>query len=118
MVTKYVGLAVAAGLNWKALEAMDEATLERRLLASPRPSDTYAQADYGRIHQELARKGVTLMLLWEEYRNGITHAMGSAVNPRYIQAQARYSSFNTTARPPSPHLYLQSTRLPEFLASH
>jgi transposase len=67
VVTKYVGLAVAAGLNWQAIAAMDEAELERRLLASPRPGDTYAQADHGRIHQELGRKGVTLMLLWEEY---------------------------------------------------
>src|SRR5664279_4339406 len=61
VVTKYVGLAVAAGLNWKSIETMDEATLERRLLASPRPSDTYAQPDYGRLHQELPRKGMTLM---------------------------------------------------------
>jgi transposase len=67
VVTKYVGLAVAAGLDWQAIATMDEATLERRLLASPRPSDIYAQADYARIHQELGRKGVTLMLLWEEY---------------------------------------------------
>ena len=50
-----MGLAVAAGLDWQAIAAMDEATLERRLLASPRPGDTYAQADYGRIHQELGR---------------------------------------------------------------
>jgi len=67
VVTKYVGLAVAAGLDWPAVAAMDEATLERRLLAVPRPSDAYAQADYGRIHQELRRKGMTLALLWEEY---------------------------------------------------
>lgn len=32
IVTKYVGLAVAAGLDWPAIAAMDEATLERRLL--------------------------------------------------------------------------------------
>jgi hypothetical protein len=63
VVTKYVGLAVAAGLNWKAIEAMDEATLERRLLASPQTRQTYAQTDFGHIHQELSRKGVTLMLL-------------------------------------------------------
>jgi transposase len=67
VVTKYVGLAVAAGLDWPAVSAMDEATLERRLLASPRPSDIYAQADFGRMHQELGRKGMTLTLLWEEY---------------------------------------------------
>ena len=56
VVTKYVGLAVAAALTWQDIAAMNEATLERRLLASPRPSDSYAQADFGRIHQELARK--------------------------------------------------------------
>ena len=61
VVTKYVGLAVAAGLDGTAVAGMDEATLERRLLASPRPSDTYARPDYGRIHQELGRKGMTLM---------------------------------------------------------
>lgn len=42
-ISKGVGLAVAAGLDWQAIAAMDEATLERRLLASSRPSDTYAQ---------------------------------------------------------------------------
>ena len=46
VVTKYVGLAVAARLDWQAIAAMDEATLERRLLASPRPSDTYAPVSY------------------------------------------------------------------------
>ena len=29
---------------------------------------------------------------------GITHAMESGINPRYVQAQARHSSLNTTAR--------------------
>ncbi len=36
VVTKYVGLAVAAALDWQAIAAMDEATLERRLLAPRR----------------------------------------------------------------------------------
>lgn len=29
---------------------------------------TFAQPDYAEVHQELKRKGVTLILLWEEYR--------------------------------------------------
>ena len=49
VVTKYVGLAVAAGLDWAQLAAMDEATLERRLLPAPRPGDMYAVPDWGRI---------------------------------------------------------------------
>lgn len=67
VVTKYVGLAVVASLDWPTVAALDEATLERRLLASPRPSDNYALADFARMHQELGRKGMTLTLLWEEY---------------------------------------------------
>jgi hypothetical protein len=38
VVTKCVALAVAAALNWPSLAAMDQATLERRLLASPHPT--------------------------------------------------------------------------------
>lgn len=96
VVTKYVGLAIAAGLDWQAMAAMDEATLERRLLASPRPSDIYAQADYGRIHQELARKGVTLTLLWEEYcaQVGDEHSADNPIKPwRYSQFCENYRQF-------------------------
>jgi transposase len=96
VVTKYVGLAVAAALDWQAIATMDEATLERRLLPSPRPSDTYAQPDFGRIHQELARKGVTLTLLWEEYcaQVGDEHSADNPVKPwRYSQFCENYRQF-------------------------
>jgi len=89
VVTKYVGLAVAAGLDWTAINAMDEATLERRLLPYPRPSDVYAQADFGRIHQELARKGMTLTLLWEEY----CAQVGDEFDPHRPVKPWRYTQF-------------------------
>ena len=95
VVTKYVGLAVAAGLDWVA-SAMDEAALERRLLASSRPSATYARADFGRIHQKLGRKGVTLMLLWEEYcaQVGDEHSAELPLKPwRYSQFCENYRQF-------------------------
>ena len=96
VVTKYVGLAVAAGLDWPAIAAMDEATLERRLLPTPRPSDVYAQADYGRIHQALHRKGMTLALLWEEYcaQVGDEYDPNNPVKPwRYSQFCENYRQF-------------------------
>lgn len=68
VVTKYVGLAAAAGLDWAAVQSLDDVTLERRLLACPEKPRQHVQPDFGRIHHELRRKGVTLMLLWEEYR--------------------------------------------------
>ena len=66
-MTKYVGLVVAAGLGAAFIASMDEASLERRLQVSPRPGETCAQADHGRIHQEPGRKGVTLMLARLKY---------------------------------------------------
>ena len=35
VVTKYVGLAAAAGVDWQEVQGLDEAVLERRLLAGP-----------------------------------------------------------------------------------
>jgi hypothetical protein len=66
VVAKYVGLAATAGLDWAQVQDLDEAALERRLLASPEKPHGHVQ--YGRIHHELRRKGMTLMLLWEENR--------------------------------------------------
>lgn len=68
VVTKYVGLAAAAKLDWATVQACDEAVLEQRLLNLSGRSRGHVQPDYGRIHHELRRKGVTLMLLWQEYQ--------------------------------------------------
>jgi transposase len=68
VVTKYVGLAAAAGLNWAAVQDADETTLERRLLVALECPRDHVQPDYGRLHHELRRKGMTLMLLWDEHR--------------------------------------------------
>lgn len=68
VVTKYVGLAAAAGLDWSMVQEADESALERRLLTGPECPRDHVQPDYGRLHHELRRKGMTLMLLWEEYR--------------------------------------------------
>lgn len=68
VVAKYVSLAAAAGLDWQTIQTLSETALERHLVGGrpDRPSH-YVLPDYGRIHQELRRKGMTLMLLWEEY---------------------------------------------------
>ena len=36
-------------------------------MGTPQRASGFVQPDYGRIHQELRRKGMTLMLLWEEH---------------------------------------------------
>ena len=65
-VTKYCALAATAGLDWSAIAAMSETDLEHRLFGSSLAAN-YVRPDYARMHQELRRKGVTVMLLWQEY---------------------------------------------------
>jgi transposase len=67
---KYVVRAKAAGLSWPLPEGMDEAALEALLFAPP-PKAAQAergQPDWAAVHRELRKKGVTLQLLWQEYR--------------------------------------------------
>jgi transposase len=83
VVAKYAALAAAAGLDWPAIQTLSETALARRLIQDrASQSSVHARPDYGRIHQELRRKGMTLMLLWQEY---------VAAHPG--QAAYRYSQF-------------------------
>ena len=68
VVSKYLGLAGAAGLDWEATAPLDEASLERRLLGRSVAETQVIEPDFARVHIELRRKGVTLALLWQEYR--------------------------------------------------
>lgn len=68
VVTKYVGLAAAADLDWTTVPALDEAALEWRLLVAPEQPRDHVQPDYGRLHQMLRGKGMKRMLLWKEHR--------------------------------------------------
>jgi transposase len=71
-VSEYLRRATEAGLSWPLPVDLDEARLERLLF--PPPPDLPAQArgipDWTHIHGELKHKGVTLFLLWQEYREG------------------------------------------------
>ena len=72
-VAKYAKAAEVAGLTWPLPEALSDVALSELLLGAPTapaaPSQ-YAAPDFPVVHQELKRKGVTLQLLWQEYREG------------------------------------------------
>src|SRR5712691_5941366 len=69
-VGEYLRRARVIGLAWPLPEGMDEAELERRLFtpAGFHDGSTKPLPDCAKLHEELKRRGVTLMLLWEEYR--------------------------------------------------
>jgi len=68
VISKYTQAAEAAGLSWPLPEGMDDTTLSARLFPLATVVREHAMPDCAMIHQELKRKGVTLMLLWEEYQ--------------------------------------------------
>jgi transposase len=69
-VAEYLRRAAEAGLSWPIPAALDEAALERRLFPPPPvlPGRERGIPDWSVIHTERQRKGVTLFLLWQEYR--------------------------------------------------
>lgn len=69
-VAETVYRAKAAGLSWPLPEDLDDTHLEARLYPAAPPLTTTPRAvpDWAALHQELARKGVTLALLWQEYK--------------------------------------------------
>ena len=67
-VSEYLRRAAEAGLCWPLPPELDEAALEARLFRTPAPTAERVAPDYSWIHQQLKRVGVTLYLLWEEYR--------------------------------------------------
>ena len=68
-VWTYATRLKAAGLRWPLPPDMDDAALER-LVYPPAPSSRVRrpEPDWPVVHWELNRRGVMLLLVWEEYR--------------------------------------------------
>ena len=73
-VADYLTRARRAGIS--AASAHDDGALERALYPPPPalPAASRGWPDFATVHRELKRKGVTLFLLWEEYKS--THPNG------------------------------------------
>ena len=69
-IAEYVRRAAVIGITWPIPEEIDDTALERRLFAPAgyNPPRSKPLPDWGHVHAELRRRGVTLALLWEEYR--------------------------------------------------
>ncbi len=69
-VADHLARARAAGLDWPLPDDLDDAALEARLFSSAAlpPGPARPLPDWADVHRELRRKGVTLQLLWFEYK--------------------------------------------------
>ena len=75
-VARTLRRAKGNGLSWPLPEEMDERALEEKLYKKriTVPASDRPLPDWSQLHKELKRKGVTLQLLWQEYK--VTHPDG------------------------------------------
>ncbi|NAT45259.1 IS21 family transposase, partial [Pseudomonas syringae pv. actinidiae] len=73
-VGEYLNRFAASGLTWPSV--LTDSELQRHLFPPPPdvPSDQRPMPDWAHVHAELRRPGVTLALLWQEYR--LAHPQG------------------------------------------
>jgi transposase len=98
-VAEYLARASGAGLPWPLPHDLDDAALEKMLYPPPlQPPARRPEPDWNYVNSELKRKGVTLLLLWQEYKE--QHPEGY----QYSQFCDRYrqwrNSVNVTMRLP------------------
>ena len=90
----YLRRATEAGLSWPAAEALDDRALEALLVPpAPEPGACRPLPEWSTVHRELRRKGVTLQLLWLEYK--AAHPDGF----QYTQFVTRYRAWEDTVDP-------------------
>lgn len=108
-VSKYCNLAGQAGLTWPMLERLNDTEIERllqphALMVAPARR---IEPDYVQVHRELKRKGVTLTLLWEEYRG----AHPGEATYRYTQFTQRYRDFAASLKRSMRQTHLAGEKL-------
>ena len=69
------------GISWPLDDDITNADLERLFFLNKyKNACLYVEPDYQYIHRELAKPGVTLTLLWEEYRSKVLRGRKDALH--------------------------------------
>jgi transposase len=66
--------AAEAGLGWGTAQGMTNTELSARLFPKEAAAPHFKMPDYEAVHREMGKSGVTLSLLWAEYREACQEA--------------------------------------------
>lgn len=90
----YLARAKAAGISWPLPEGISEQELYDKLFLPVAPSSLQRPLpDWENVHRELRKKGMTLRLLWREYRDIHPDGLG------YTQFCGHYRDYVKTITP-------------------
>ncbi len=93
-VSDYLSRAKAAGLTWPLPDDMTDETLFSMLfLPTSKADKKHVKADWEQIYKEYRKKGMTLRLLWREYREQYPEGLG------YSQFCHHYQVYSKTLNP-------------------
>lgn len=86
---RYQRLIQEKGLDWEAVSALSDAALKAILYPGHfQPTGRRAEPDWSTVHKEMQRKGVTLLLLWHEYKE--SHPEDGMSYQAFTRAYRRY----------------------------
>ncbi len=109
-VAEYLRRAGVVGITWPVPAELDNAALERRLFTPPFAALTEPPRplpDWPHLHAELRRPGVTLLLVWEEYRAGQPEGYGySRFCDLYAEWRGRLSPTMRQTHPAGERLFV------------
>lgn len=95
-----------AGICWPQCDSMDEAQIHDLIYKrAGRPTQEAPAPDFVKIHAELARKGMTRELLWQEYKYGQPFGM------QYTTFCNRYRAWLRTQETVFRQVYLPGDKL-------
>jgi transposase len=92
-ISDHLSRAKAAGLSWPLPSLTEEALYEKLFLPAEKKIAKKAMPDWEWAHHELRKKGVTLLLLWREYREIYPDGYG------YTNFCNRYRAFSKQLSP-------------------
>ncbi len=108
----YICRAKLAGLGWPLPDDLSDVDLERQLFPTLIAPDRCELPDWPVLHCELKRSGVTLSLLWEEYR--AIHQDGFS----YSRFCSLYRAWKGKLNPPMRQTHLAGEKMFVDYAGH
>ncbi|MCU7853313.1 MAG: IS21 family transposase [Candidatus Thiodiazotropha sp. (ex Monitilora ramsayi)] len=83
-IRRYRGCLKLSKLNWEFIKDLDDSQIEDLLQSNSHRVQSKIMPDWAAVHREMQYRGVTLQLLWEEYR---------LANPKHSYAYSQFTHY-------------------------